>query len=262
MRFKIWIAAALTALGLSGAADAAESRLKKILDSGTLRVGTTGDWVPLTLKDPASNSYKGYDIDMMAELAKDLGVKLEFVPADWKTLVNGIVADKYDITGSASLSVSRAKVAGFSDPYFEVATVPLTLKKNAARFTDWDDINKPGVTVAATLGTTQEAQAKVFFPAATLKLVEAPARDFQEVLAGRADVHITSNVEAATLTERFADLSVVPVKAPRARTPVAMLMAQDDQVWINYVNHWIRLKKADGFFDRLADKWKLRNQSS
>ena len=260
MKLKLLVLAAVAALGLTTFAEAADSRLKKVLDSGTLRVGTTGDWNPMSLKDPASGGYKGYDIDMMGELAKDLGVKVEFVATDWKTLINGVVADKYDITGSASLSVARAKVAGFSDPYFELATVPLTLKKNAGKFTDWDDINKAGVTVAATLGTTQEQQVKSFFPAATHKIVEAPARDFQEVLAGRAEVHITSNVEAATLVERFPEMMIVPVKAPRARTPIAMLMPQDDQVWINYVNHWVRLKRADGYFDRLADKWKLRNQ--
>ena len=260
MKLKLLVLAAVAALGLTTFAEAADSRLKKVLDSGTLRVGTTGDWNPMSLKDPASGGYKGYDIDMMGELAKDLGVKVEFVATDWKTLINGVVADKYDITGSASLSVARAKVAGFSDPYFELATVPLTLKKNAGKFTDWDDINKAGVTVAATLGTTQEQQVKSFFPAATHKIVEAPARDFQEVLAGRAEVHITSNVEAATLVERFPEMMIVPVKAPRARSPIAMLMPQDDQVWINYVNHWVRLKRADGYFDRLADKWKLRNQ--
>lgn len=259
MKLKSLIMAALAAFSLT-TAEAADSRLKKILDSGTLRVGTTGDWNPMSLKDPASGGYKGYDIDMLGELAKDMGVKVEFVATDWKTLVNGVIADKYDITGSASLSVGRAKVAGFSDPYFELATVPLTLKKNADRFKDWADIDKAGVTVAATLGTTQEAQVKAFFPAAAHKIVEAPARDFQEVLAGRADVHITSNVEAATLVERYPEMMVVLVKAPKARTPVALLTAQDDQVWINFINHWVRLKRADGLFDRLADKWKLRNQ--
>jgi cyclohexadienyl dehydratase len=39
-----------------------------------------------------------------------------------------------------------------------------------------------------------------------------------------------------------------------------MLLPQDDQVWINYVNHWIRLKRARGFFDELATKWRLRNE--
>jgi len=260
MRRRSLVLAAAAFVALAGLAEAAESRLKRILDSGVLRVGTTGDWNPMTMRDPASNSYKGYDIDMLSELAADLGVKVEFVAADWKTLVQGIQADKYDITGSASLSPARAKVAGFSDPYFELATVPVTLKKNAGRFKDWADLDKPEVTVAATLGTVQEQQVKQFFPNAKHKIVEAPARDFQEVLAGRADAHITSNVEAATLVERYPEMMIVPVAAPRARTPIAMMLPQDDQVWINYVNHWIRLKRARGFFDELALKWRLRNE--
>jgi len=260
MRRRSLVLAAAAFVALAGLAEAAESRLKRILDSGVLRVGTTGDWNPMTMRDPATNSYKGYDIDMLTELAADLGVKVEFVATDWKTLVQGIQADKYDITGSASLSPARAKVAGFSDPYFELATVPLTLKKNAGRFKDWADLDKPEVTVAATLGTVQEQQVKQFFPNAKHKIVEAPARDFQEVLAGRADAHITSNVEAATLVERYPEMMIVPVAAPRARTPIAMMLPQDDQVWINWVNHWIRLKRARGFFDELALKWRLRNE--
>lgn len=260
MRRRCLILATAGLLLAVAGAEAAESRLKRILDSGVLRAGTTGDWNPMTIRDPASNSYRGYDIDMLSELAADLGVRIEFVPTDWKTIVQGIQADKYDITGSASLSPARAKVAGFSDPYFELATVPLTLKKNAGRFKDWADLDRPDVTVAATLGTVQEQQVKQFFPTAKHKIVESPARDFQEVLAGRADAHITSNVEAATLVERYPEMMIVPVGAPRARTPIAMLLPQDDQVWINYVNHWIRLKRARGFFDELATKWRLRNE--
>ena len=56
-------------LALSSAA-LAQSALNEILDSGVLKVGTTGDWNPMTLRDPATNSYKGYDIDIMTELAK------------------------------------------------------------------------------------------------------------------------------------------------------------------------------------------------
>ena len=237
----------------------AGSRLQEILSTGILKVGTTGDWNPMTMKDPASNSYKGYDIDMMTELAKDLGVKVEFVATDWKTLVSGVLANKYDITGSASISMSRAKVAGYSASYFSLATVPLTLAKNLNRFQDWGDLDKPNVTVAATLGTTQEQQVKKFFPNAKKKIIEAPARDFQEVLAGRADAHITSNVEAGKLVEKYSELALVPVKKARARTPIAMLLPQNDQVWLNYVSHWIKLKTERGFFDKLAVKWQIAN---
>ncbi len=244
---------------LCQSAMAADSVLAEILSSGTLKVGTTGDWDPMTLKEPATNSYKGYDIDVVTKLAEDLDVKLELVPADWKTLVNGITAGKYHMTGSASISASRAKAAGYTDSYFSLSTVPLTLATNAERFSDWDDLDQPEVTVAATLGTTQEQQVKAFFPDATYKIIESPARDFQEVLAGRADAHITSNVEAFKLVAKYPQMMIVPVKQARARTPVAMLVPQDDQIWINYLNTWIRLQSERGFFDELATKWQLSN---
>ncbi|GAJ73468.1 LOW QUALITY PROTEIN: cyclohexadienyl dehydratase [Vibrio sp. JCM 18904] len=234
----------------------AESRLQSILDNGVLRVGTTGDWNPMTMKDPATNSYRGFDIDVTTELAKDLGVKVEYVPTDWKTLVNGITANKYDITGSASLNMSRAKVAGYSQPYFYLAFVPVVQKKDLAKFSDWADFNKPEVKVAATLGTVQEKMVKEFFPSAQHIVIEAPARDFQELLARRPDVSVTSNVEAATLVDKFKQLAIVPVTAPRKPTPpIAMLLPQDDQVWINYINHWVELKKTQGFFKQTAKKW-------
>ncbi len=243
----------------SAAAAQKPSALQDILSGGVLKVGTTGDWNPMTMRDPATNSYNGYDIDVMTELASDLGVELEFVPTDWKTLVSGVTSGKYHITGSASVSPARAKAAGYSNSYFSLATVPLILSKNASRFKDWDDLDKAGVTVAATLGTTQEKQVKAFFPNAKHKIVEAPARDFQEVLAGRADAHITSNVEANKLVVKYPQMMIVPVSAPKSPTPIAMLLPQADQVWINYVNTWISLKRERGFFAELGEKWNLSN---
>lgn len=256
---KLATAAAVALSLMAATAATAESVLQEIVSGGVLKVGTTGDWNPMTMKDPATNSYTGYDIDVMTEMAKDLGVEVEFVATDWKTLVNGVIAGRYHITGSASIAPKRAKVAGYSSSYFSLATVPLTSKDNAGKFSDWADLDKPDVIVAATLGTTQEQQVKQFFPNAQHKIVEAPARDFQEVLAGRADAHITSNVEAYKLVAKYPELMIVPVAQPKARTPIAMLMPQADQVWINYVNTWIKLKQERGFFDELGRKWQLSN---
>jgi cyclohexadienyl dehydratase len=254
-----FIKVAATAVALMGTtfAASAQSALTEILSSGTLKVGTTGDWDPMTLRDPATNSYKGYDIDVMTELAADMGVELEFVPTDWKTLVSGVTSGQYHITGSASVSPARAKAAGYSNSYFALFTVPITQKSNMDKFKNWEDLNVAGVKVAATLGTTQEQQVKRFFPNAEHRIVEAPARDFQEVLSGRADANITSNVEANKLIAKSDQLMIVPVSEGRAPTPIAMLLPQADQVWINYVNTWIALKTERGFFDELADKWGL-----
>ena len=246
---------ALVVTALLATSAMAESRLQQILANGELRVGTTGDWNPMTMIDPTSKEHKGFDIDIATALAADMGVKVVFVPTTWKTLVNGIVAAKYDMTSSASLSPKRALVAGYSLSYFAVEDVPLMLNKNKGKYNSWEDLNNPNVTVAVTLGTVQEKRAEVLFTKSKIIKVSAPARDYQEVLAGRADISMTSNLEAAKLVEQYPQMMVVPVQDGKNPTPLAVLLPQADQVWINYVNHWIILKSERGFFDQLKAKW-------
>jgi cyclohexadienyl dehydratase len=253
---RIGLALGLTAGMLTGPAFA-QSALNDILRGGVLKVGTTGDWNPMSVRDPATNSYVGYDIDIMTELATDLGVTLEMVPTDWKTLVNGVVAGNYHMTGSASISPARLKAAGYSHSYIDVQMFPFTTEDKMGNFDGWDSINKPGVKVATTLGTSFEKMVKDWFPEAEIIVVEAPARGFQEVLSGRADVFVTSNIEGSELVAKFPNVRQVKVDAPREPTPIAMLLPQADQVWINYVNSWIELKKAQGFFEKTAVKWGL-----
>ena len=167
------ILALITLLIMTTAANA-ESKLQTIKKNGELRVGTTGDWDPMSMKDPATNKYKGFDIDVMRELAKDMGVKVKFVPAEWKTIVAGITADRYDISTSVTKTPKRAEVAGFTETYYKYGTVPLVLKKNSKKFSTWNSLNNKNVTIATTLGTSQEEKAKEFFPNSTLKSVEAP----------------------------------------------------------------------------------------
>ena len=242
---------------LLAAPASAQSALHDILSNGVLKVGTTGDWNPMSVRDPATNSYKGYDVDVMTQLAADLGVELEFVPTDWKTLVNGVVAGNYHITGSASISPARLKAAGYSSSYISVEILPFTTEDKVDRFSSWESINQADVKVATTLGTTFEKSVREWFPNATITVVEAPARGFQEVLSGRSDVFITSNIEGSTLLSKFQNLREIEVSKARAPTPIAMLLPQNDQVWINYVNSWVELKKAQGFFEATAKNWGL-----
>ncbi len=236
----------------------ADSQLNKILSSGELKVGTTGDWDPMTMKDPATNKYKGFDIDVMNELAKDMGVKITFVPTEWKTIVSGITSNRYHLSTSVTKTAKRALVAGFTNSYYKYGTVPLVLKKNLNKFSTWESLNDNNVTIATTLGTSQEAKAKEFFPKSKLQSVEAPARDFQEVLAGRADGHITSSTEANKLVIKYPQLAIVP-DGGKNPAVLAMMVDHSDQVWLNYVNQWIEIKKASGFFDDLLNKYNLKS---
>lgn len=231
-------------------------RLGEILKRGTIRIGTTGDFNPMSFRNPGSNEYTGFDIEAMTEFAKDLGARIEWVPTEWATLVAGIAANRYDIFSGASVSMGRARTAAFSAPYIEAGTVPLSLKANAARFSTWESINEANVRVAVSMGTVFHDQARAHFPKASIQAVQTPATGFQEVLAGRADVTITSNVEASTLVKRFDQLTInVKGTEMRNKRPFAYVVAQDDAIWLNYVNTWVVLKKSEGFFDMLQAKW-------
>ena len=249
--------AIISLLIISTAANA-ESKLQIIKKNGELRVGTTGDWDPMSMKDPATNKYKGFDIDVMRELAKDMGVKVKFVPAEWKTIVAGITANRYDLSTSVTKTPKRAEVAGFTISYYKYGTVPLVLKKNLKKYSTWNSLNNKKVTIATTLGTSQEEKAKEFFPKSKLKSVESPARDFQEVLAGRADGNITSSTEANKLVITYPQLAIVP-DGEKNPAFLAMMVNKNDNVWNEYVNDWIKNKKASGFFTNLLSKYNLKS---
>ena len=253
---SLGIAVAAATAQPAAAQAAGRSRLAQILERGTIRIGTTGDFNPMSFRDAGSNDYKGFDIDAMVQFAADTGVKVEWVVAEWATLVAGIASNRFDIFSGASVSMARAKTAAFSLPYVEAGTVPVALKANAGRFASWDALNAAGVRVAVSMGTVFDEQARRLFPKAEIRAVQSPATGFQEVLAGRADVTITSNVEAATLVQRYDQLSLLGKDiAARNRRPFAYVVAQDDPAWLNYVNTWVTLKRIEGFFDALEAKW-------
>ena len=189
-----------------------------------------------------------------------MGVKAVFVPTDWKTLINGIVAGKYDIvmTGT-SMTVGRAKAAGYTLPWGRTGYLPLTRKELAGRFKTWEDLNSPDVTIGYNLGTSFADFVKQRLPKAKVKEVESPARDWQELLAGRVDVTISSILEAGTLQSTHDDL-VIPFQQAANSLPLSFIVPQDDQVWLNFVNNWMRIKLESGYFKALNRTWGIAGQ--
>jgi len=249
--------AATMALGQQAASAADESLLHRILNRGTLRVGTTGDYPPYSELDQATNTYKGYEIDVVTALAADLGVKLEFVPTTWDTLGAGIAADKYDVVASGvTMTLERLKSVAFTEPYLDSPLVPLILKKDDGKFASWRDLDKEGVKLAVMAGTSAEESAKKNFTKAEIVSITAPALDYQELLAGRVTAAITDTVFIKkALAQYEKDFTVVAIDQPIEGQPNSMMTLQGDQVWLNWLNTWIELKKQTGFFDSLFQKW-------
>jgi len=242
--------------GVQAQEQAGKSLLYDIQSRGTLRVGMTGDYYPMTFREPGEADFIGHQVDAARQMAEDLGVAVEFVTTDWKTMITGLQAGRYDIAMSGtSMSLSRAKVVALSDSWGINGFVPVILKKNASEYSTWDDLNDPERTAGVTLGTTMEDYIRAELPDVQMRRVESPGTGWQEVLAGRSDYTVTTLIEASGLQERYPELQMIFPEQARSALPMAFLTPIEDQIWLNYVNSWIFLNKTSGYFDRLNEKW-------
>jgi polar amino acid transport system substrate-binding protein len=96
-----------------------QDQLDKIKARGTLRVSTDANYAPQSFFDEATKQWTGFDIDVATELAKRLGVKVEFVTPDWSAITAGNWADRWDVSvGSMTITEDRKKALDFTSAYY------------------------------------------------------------------------------------------------------------------------------------------------
>ena len=232
------------------------SRLDQILQKGVLRVGTTGDYKPFTLLNPASHQYEGHDIEAARLLADSLGVKLQLVPTTWPTLVKGLQEDQYDLAmGGITRTLNRQKVAGLSHPYLSIGKSPLIRMADRGRFKTLADIDHPGVKIGVNPGGTNQSFLAANVKRATVVVIEKNLSIPDKVAAGEVDVMITDNVEAILRANENPQLYAVDPDNTYTRDDLGYLLPRDDRAWIDYVNLWVDLAMLKGDFARLHQKW-------
>jgi hypothetical protein len=94
----------------------AEGAMEQALKRGVLRVGMS-TFVPWAMKDKTGHLV-GFEIDVATRLAKDLGLKVEFVPTQWAGIIPALLTAKFDtIIGGMSVTAERSLKVNFSIPY-------------------------------------------------------------------------------------------------------------------------------------------------
>src|SRR6201999_2320940 len=110
----LMLTAVLAGSGHAAKKPADEGALAQIQHAGVLRIGTTGDYKPFSYKT-ADGTLVGADIEMAKDLAATLGVRPEFVPTTWKTLLDDFKGGKFDVAlGGITVNPDRAAVGDFS----------------------------------------------------------------------------------------------------------------------------------------------------
>ncbi len=105
------------------AAPAQKDALDAVKARGTLRVSTDANYAPQSYFDEQTKEWTGFDIDVAREVAKRLGVQVEYITPDWSAITAGNCAGRWDVSiGSMTRTPERAKVLDFSPPYYYSVT--------------------------------------------------------------------------------------------------------------------------------------------
>jgi cyclohexadienyl dehydratase len=235
-------------------ADAGE-RLNRILAAKVLRVGTPGDYRPLAILE--NGKYEGFDIDVINLIAKELGVKVEFVPTTWPKLMEDHQADKFDISlGGITRNVARMVKTDFLPPCAPFGKVALIRADDKFKFAKPEDLNQPDVHVIKNPGGTNEKYVDAHLTKAKVTTHANNAEIPGLIAEGKGDVMITDTYEALVYSKKDSRLFVAFIHEPL--TPLAYkgyMLQNDDPDYVRVMKFiWDELQLR-GELKTVEEKW-------
>lgn len=257
MKFLSRLFAGILAVAGFTATASAQSTIQDIQSEGVLRVGMA-DSVPMQYKDAASGEWRGYNVDLAANLVEVLGVKLEIVDATWATLIPGLTAGRWDIALVDMFATpKRAVSVMFTDQYFQTRMVVMGNTRN--RLESWEALNTEGKNIVVLAGTADEQVARDNFPNATVTpmVAEGLAAPILEVAAARADAIVSSEVNVRLYIAQNPDAPLEIVEPSRGifAQGYAYAIRPGDVHLLNFLNTWIRSNQATGLSGALKTRW-------
>jgi cyclohexadienyl dehydratase len=235
----------------------ADGHLDHILATHTLRVCIWPDYYSITYRNPKTQLLSGIDIDLAADLGKDLGVAVQFVDSSFSKLIEDVTQDRCDVAMFAiGITPARAEKLRFTQPHLASDIYAVTSKTNR-RIKGWDDIDKVGSVVAVAKGTLHEPIMKEKLKAAQLLVLDTPFAREQEVQSGRADVFMTDYPYSLRFLANADWARLVSPPTVYHITPYAFAVKPGDDAWLGRLNEFVTAIKRDGRLMAAAKHYKL-----
>ena len=236
-----------------------KTKLEEIQERGVLRVGTTGDYQPMSYLDPETGKYVGFDTELAEDLADSLGVDIEYVETSWPTLMDDTLDGKFDLAiCGVTITDARKEQALMSDGYLENGKTILCRAEDAYRYTSLEAINRPEVRVMVNPGGLNEQFARENLPDATLIIHDVNQEIPGLVASGEADIMITEIAEAGYYCGQDERLAAPLIHEPFTHGQLGILMPKGSEDLLDYVNEFLAQEKESGRLDELAVEYVFR----
>jgi polar amino acid transport system substrate-binding protein len=250
---------------------AADDLLAEIQERGTIRVSTDPNYAPQSFLNE-SGEFEGFDVDVAKEIAKRLGVEVEFVTPDWDIITAGNWGNQWDVSvGSMTVTTARQQVLDFASPAYYYTPAQFAAAEGSG-IDSLEDI--AGQTVCVGVSTTYETwlngdleslglPAESYFAQAPANVTTFPLTTdnecAQSIQAGRTEfsVFLTSNtvVEAAIAGGAPVHKVGSPVFSENLAVAFDKKASKDDARLVAEVSKIIADMHADGTLKELSLKW-------
>ena len=245
---------AAVAVLFAGCGTAQPDALSSVRARTVLRVGATGDYKPMSFREPSTGKYWGFDAALAEDLAYDLGVKLEYVHTSWPTLMRDTLDRKFDLAlCGITITKERKQRALMSDGYLGNGKTVLCRAEDAKKYVTIAAIDRPDVRVMENPGGLNEKFARKHLPHAILIIHPVNEEIPGLIASGEADVMITEIMEAAYYCSKDKRLAAPLLDKPFTRGQLGVLLPQGNETLLEYVNAFLRRQRESGRLNELEE---------
>ena len=214
-----------------------------------LRVGTEGVYAPFSYHD-AKGNLTGFDVELMNEVGKKLGVKVEYVETPWDSMFAALGAGRFDIVANqVTKNPEREKLYTLSDPYIETTGV-LVVKKGDDRIRSLADLKGKRAAENLTSNWSQIARDN----GATVVGVDGLTEAIANLTQGRVDAIVNDKLAIRNYLANNPDADI-EVVAETDDTSESVYAAKQGVTWMPAVNDALASLKADGTVQRIYDEY-------
>lgn len=216
-----------------------------IKQSGKLIIGVFSDKAPFGYIDKDGN-YQGYDVYFAERLAKDMGVKAEYISLEPANRVEYAKTGKVDIVlANFTVTKERAEQVDFALPYMKVALGVVSPAKD--NITSIDQLKDKLLIVAK--GTTAETYFAKHHPEVKLLKFDQYTETFNALLDGRGAAFSTDNTEVLAWAMKNPDFKVGITSLGDLDT-IAPAVQKGNKELLAYINDEIKKLGAENFFHK------------
>jgi polar amino acid transport system substrate-binding protein len=212
---------------------------------------------PFVEADPSDpTSVRGFDVEIAAMIAQDLGREPEFVQVAWASLEQSVARGDFTM-GMSGVEDRPALHERFavSLPYYEFREVLAVRATDSARVHTLADLRGRRVaTLGATMAWEMLLQAKITHGVLPVSY-DDDVHPYSDLVSGRVDAVLLDHVLAERSLRRIGGFVVQP--AALARGHYVAVLAAGDSVLRDSVNTTLRARMRDGSLERVFRSWNV-----